>query len=287
MGSTRIAILIVAAVCSVGLAFLVLNMMGSKKPPPVVVASAPIEQPMTRVLVAKRDLKVGERLDPSVLSWLAWPAKAVNPAFITDGAARNGAAGVVQAIEAASTNTPALQSVSGAIVREPLLANEPVIQRKLVRGGEGGFMSVMLDPGMRAFGVPVTVESAAGGFILPGDHVDVLLNEKITVKGPKEDTSSMAVAKVLMRNLRVLAIDQQTEPAKGAAAMVGAVATLAVPEQDVAMLAAAKGQGELILSLRSYTDSSGPSGRAVSAAHGTDLVRVIRSGDASEVRVAQ
>jgi len=289
MGSTRIAILIVAAVCSVGLAFLVLNMMGAKKtPPPAQAIAAPIDtRPMSRVLVAKRDLKVGERVEPSLLAWQPWPQEAVNAAFITDGVARTGAAGVVQALENATPGNVALQVVEGAIVREPILAQEPIIQRKLVRGGEGGFMSVMLQPGMRAMGVPVTVETGAGGFILPGDHVDVILNQKVQVE-QKEGAANVAVSKLVMRNLRVLAIDQATEPAKGANALVGAVATLEVPAEDTEILAAAKTQGELMLSLRAYTDSAGAGGRAYSQASGaTDQVRVYRSGEPTDVRVAQ
>lgn len=290
MGSTRIAILIVAAVCSVGLAFLVLSMMGSKKaPPPVVVAAAPVaERPMARVLVAQRDLKVGERLEPSMLAWQAWPPEAVNETFITDGAARTGAAGATQkAMETVGVGAEAMQAVEGAIVREAILAKEPIVQRKLVRGGEGGFMSVLLQPGMRAMSIPVTVETGAGGFVLPNDRVDVVLNQKIEVQN-KEQSTNVAVSKVVMRNLRVLAIDQTTEPEKGAKSLVGAVATLEVPAEDVEVLAAAKGQGELLLSLRAYTDGSGSSGRAyASAAARSETVRVYRGGEPTDVRVTQ
>ncbi len=290
MGSTRIAILIVAAVCSVGLAFLVLSMMGGKKtPPPVAVAAAPaVERPMSRVLVAQRDLKIGERLEAGMLAWQAWPPEAVNEAFITDGAARSGAAGATQkALDSVGVGSPALQSVEGAIVREVILAHEPIIQRKLVRGGEGGFMSVLLQPGMRAMSIPVTVETGAGGFVLPNDRVDVVLNQKVEVQS-KDQSTSVAVSKVVMRNLRVLAIDQTTEPEKGAKSLVGAVATLEVPAEDVEILAAAKGQGELLLSLRAYTDGSGSAGRAyASAGARSETIRVYRGGEPTDVRVAQ
>ena len=288
MGSTRIAILIVAGLCSIGLAFLVFNMMGSKKSSaPAAVAAAAPSRPMSRVLVAKSDLKVGQRLEPDLLGWQPWPAEAVNPAYITDGVARQGAAGVVQALESVVPGNAALLSVEGAIVREPILAHEPIIQRKLVKGGEGGFMSVLLQPGMRAMGVPVTVETGAGGFVLPGDHVDVILNQKVNIQGDS-GAANVAVAKVIMRNLRVLAIDQTTEAAKGATSLVGAVATLEVPAQDSEVLAAAKGQGELMLTLRAYTDSAGQGGRASRAPSGaSDVVRVFRSSDSSDVRVAQ
>jgi pilus assembly protein CpaB len=290
MGPTRIAILIVAAVCSIGLAFLVVNMMGHKPAPPAPVAVA--DKPMARVLVAQRDLKVGERVSPDMLGWQAWPPEAVNETFITDGAARTGAAGVAsKVLETVGPGSPAVQSVEGSIVREPILAHEPILQRKLVRGGQGGFMSVMLQPGMRAMSIPVTVESGAGGFILPNDRVDVILNQKVDVKN-KDDADgghsvSMAVSRTVLRNLRVLAIDQTTEPAKGAVSIVGAVATLEVPAADAELLASAKTQGDLMLSLRAYTDGAGAPGRAVPAATRTDTVRVYRGGTPTDVMVQQ
>jgi pilus assembly protein CpaB len=292
MGPTRIIILIVAAVCSIGLAFLVVNMMGPKAPPPVRVAATPVEKPMSRVLVAQRDLKVGERVSADMLGWQPWPPEAVNESFITDGVARTGAAGVAAKVIEAVGPSPALTAVEGSVIREPILAHEPIVQRKLVRGGQGGYMSVLLQPGMRAMSIPVTVESGAGGFVLPNDRVDVILNQKVDVKnkdasGGGSASASVAVSRTVMRNLRVLAIDQATEPAKGAVAIVGATATLEVPAADVEVLAAAKTQGDLMLTLRAYTDGAGASGRAQPIAARSNMVRVYRAGEPTDVMVQQ
>ena len=64
-----------------------------------------------------------------------------------------------------------------------------------------------------------------------------------------------------MRNLKVLAIDQQTRAGDDAQAVVGATATLEVGPQDAEALALAKAEGDLSLVLRSYADNAGPSGR--------------------------
>ena len=161
---------------------------------------------------------------------------------------------------------------------------EPVTERKIVRGGEGGYMAVVLQPGMRAMALPVTVETGAGGFILPGDRVDVLQNRRVDNPGGGGGAQE-TVATVIMRNLRVLAIDQTTEPQKDAKAMVGAVATLEVPAGDEEVMSRAKSQGDLVLALRSYADAGGPSGRG--AGGDNTRVRVWRAGQASEVTVAQ
>ncbi len=88
MGAVRIAIFAVAAIVAIVLAFLVRGMVAPKKPPaPVAVAAAAPVKPMANVLVASRDLPVGARLSSTDMSWQPWPVEALNPQFVTDGAA--------------------------------------------------------------------------------------------------------------------------------------------------------------------------------------------------------
>ena len=118
--------------------------------------------------------------------------------------------------------------------------------------------------------------TAAGGFILPGDRVDVLQSR------PMMDSKTFTT-QTLMRNLRVLAIDQKTQPDKDAQSIVGAVAVLEVPAADAEILAKGKAQGEMILSLRSYADLGGAASRGVAAQRAQVGLRVIRAGQTSEV----
>ena len=176
----------------------------------------------------------------------------------------------------------AMQALSGAIVREPILSGEPIVERKLVRGGQGGYMSVVLQPGMRAVSVPVTVESGAGGFILPGDRVDVVMTRKGDQGGGGGAGAPSAVADTVLRNVRVVAIDQRVEPDKNAKAIVGSTATLETPAGDVEMLLRSKAQGELSLVLRSYADLGGASGAMAARA---STIRIVRAGHISEATV--
>lgn len=291
MGAARLAIvLVIAAIAAVALALLVRSMTAAHKPAPVAAAPPPVvERPMTRVLVARRDLRVADRISSDNVGWQPWPSGSVNPAYITGGVSStdpNLAAKATNVVQNVARGDAALQALAGSLVREPILANEPITQGKLVRG-DGSFMAVKLPAGMRAMSIPVTAESDAGGFVLPGDRVDVVLS----LKGqPGADAASKgASSRLVMRNIKVLAIDQSTEPKAQQAAMVGSTATLEVPAADVDALARAKTQGDLILILRSYADASGPSGRvgSSSALDMGDVVRVYRSGQVSEVRVAR
>ena len=270
MGATRsIIIVAIAALCALVAALLVGKLMSHPaKPAPVVVAA----KPMAQVLVAQHDLAVGTNLSAGDLTWQPWPADSLNPSFITNGqpaqaAPAPGAAAVANNVTRAAASVvtnSAMDTLYGAIVREPILANEPVINSKLVRGGEGGFMAVVLHKNMQAIGVPITSATAAGGFILPGDRVDVLQSHQQEGGaspgnfGPRNSQ----VAQVLMRNVRVLAIDQATKAPKSSPSIIGAVATIEVPASDVNVIVKAKAQGEIILALRAYSDLSGPVGKA-------------------------
>lgn len=296
MSAVRLFILVIAAIAAIALAFVVRGAFAPKKPDATAAATAPTQAapaaaPMVKVLVASRDLPVGARLTAGDMSWQDWPAANLNAAFITDGqgpqTAPTGAAAVARKASDAANNMfggAALTSIVGAVVREPILSGEPIIARKIVKAGEGNYLSVVLTPGMRAIAVPVTVDSAAGGFIMPGDRVDVLLSRDNGDKG-------MVTATVL-RNLRVLAIDQAVEPAKDAKTIVGAVATLEVASGDAELMADAQAQakkgGSLILTLRAYTDAGAPAGSGGSGPGGPGrVVRVYRAGQASEVTVAR
>lgn len=285
MGVVRIAILASAALAAIVLAFVVRGMLSPAAPPPVALAEAPVARPMTRVLVAKRDLPIGTRLTQADMGWQEWPADALNAAYVTDGSAPAPAPDkpADKAIKTASqtandmiATAGPMQAFEGAIVKEPLLTGEPLVARKVVRAGRSGYMAVVIEPGMRAMAVPINAETAAGGFILPGDRVDVLQSREGKDGGGR-------ITETLMRNTRVLAIDQATVVGKDANAMVGAVATLEIPASDVEVLVRGKSQGEMHLALRSYADIGGGASRG--APSGADGLRVYRAGAVKEVAV--
>lgn len=335
MSAVRYVVLAVAAVSAVGLAVVVRGAIGSQ---PEAQAAAAVErpEPTVKVLVAARDLKVGERLSEADLTWQDWPAKAVNPAFFVDGEAPAGVTTIAAEADAAAkaaaekaakdkgdkpkkskdeeanaadkAASAAAELLSGArakqafvdsIVREPVMAGEPVLDRKLVRAGESGFMAVVLKPGMRAMAVPVKVETAAGGFVLPGDRVDVIVS--FEEKSQEEGGTDRMVSRTVLQNIRVLAVDQTTEPAKDAQAVVGATATLEIHSRDAESLALASARGDLSLALRSYADvdqASGGTGMRFDAPPRVSVaaapsgpqpgtVRLFRGGEASDVQVSR
>ena len=284
MGAVRIGIIALAALAAILLAFMVRGMIAPKKPVPVAASvAAPPPKPMAQVLVAKRDLPVGTRLTAMDLAWQPWPMDALNPNFVTDGAAPTpppqGAEKVAKKAARATQDlvmaSGPMQAFEGAMVKDAVARGEPITSRKVLRAGDSNYMAVVLLPGMRAMSVPINAETAAGGFILPGDRVDVL-QSRPSPEGKGFNTET------LMRNLRVLAIDQKPEAEKDARARVGAVAVLEVPAADTPILARGKAQGEMQLVLRSYADLGGGAVRG-GGQRGNTGMRLYRGGQMTEV----
>lgn len=302
MSPVRIAVVVSAALIgSIGLALFARSM--ATPPKAAVVAAAPVvtAPPMTRVLVAAHDLQPGDRLTKDDFTWQDWPKKGLNPDFVTDGPTPSAQAPLGDKLIGASTlkvrdtlaggAAGASADYIGAIVRSPMLRGEPLVPAKVVsRGKDAGVLAVTLNPGMRAMSVPMSAENAAGGFILPGDHVDVMQSRKVDLPfGAGQRFASGSI----LRNVRVLAVDQDTHASDKAPAKVGSTATLEVTPEQAEFLALSKSQGDLTLILRSYADIGGGSteGNGPSLGRGAGFapttVRVYRNGAPADVMVSR
>ena len=282
MGAARIMVIVVAFVAAIGVVLLLRGVVFDKKAP---ARQADMGQPMAQVLVAKRDLPIGTQLKAGDIGWQPWPAANINPAYMTNGAApapapQNPVKKAASVVQTAAVGAAPMESLYGAIVKEPILSGEPVLARKIVRGGQGGYMSVVLQPGMRAISMSVSIETSVAGWILPGDRVDVLQSQ---------DSDGGRITRVVLQNIRVLAIDQKVEPDKDSKTAIGGVATLEATPAAAAVLIDAKAQGKpLYLALRSYADLGGPSGVGPEALRAKPLaIKVYRTGQVSEVGATQ
>ena len=304
MKPARIVVICIAAVSAIGLALVVRAMGSSSNQPVAPAAAAQVEvRPMAKVLVAAKDLEPNKRLVEGDLAWKDWPADEVNPVFITDGSTpvpakpvaettAEKASNAVESVAKAATDMAgpgAKSDYIGSVVREPILAGEPIVARKIVRAGDSGYMAAYLEPGMRAMAVAVSTETAAGGFILPGDRVDVIVTVELQ-NNPSSDRPDgpKFASQIVLQNVKVLAVDQSTRAEDDQQAVVGATATLEVSPRDTEALALAKAAGTLSLVLRSYADTAGPSGRVGSTPRARPAsqpasVRIFRGSGEPEV----
>ena len=173
------------------------------------------------VVVAKQALRFGTELNASMLQEVPWPSNAVP----------SGAYAKVQDI------------VSGGrrVVLSAIEANEPVLALKITGPGQRATLSALVKPGMKAVTIRVNDVEGVCGFVLPGDHVDVVLTRQVE-KGN-------ATTQVVLQNTRVLAVDQ-TADERAAKATVAKSITLEVDTIDAQKLWLASSVGSLSLLLR-------------------------------------
>jgi pilus assembly protein CpaB len=211
---------------------------GSKPPPPPPVVQAPPLETV-EVLVAKTDLSRGEVIGDQDIGWQTWPAAAANANFIKKG-----------------ERPDAMHDFVGAIVRVAMVAGDPIRDPYVVMAKGSGFMAAVLSKGMRAVSVDIAPDTGAGGFILPDDRVDVLVTHRDKA-AEKATGVEKFVSDTILRNVRVLAIDQTIEEKNGTKSVIGKTATLELNEQQAETLSLSKQLGTISLTLRSILDAQG------------------------------
>jgi pilus assembly protein CpaB len=237
MNKTRLAVLAVA-IGSAGLAiYMAKGLVGRKS---TQVETVEVTKFSTvDVLVATKDLQMGEKLIGGSIGWQSWPKKMVSGLMITSEA-----------------QPDAKTKYETARARSAIFEGEPILDKKLVMPDENGFMSAILPKGMRAISVTVSAETGAGGFILPNDRVDVLLTRKVDDGSTQKGASSETV----LTNVRVLAIDQTFRP-KGDEdkeyVVADKTATLELDPRQTEVISMAQDIGQLSLTLRSIRENDG------------------------------
>ena len=93
-------------------------------------------------------------------------------------------------------------------------------------------MAAILPSGMRAVSTTISPETGAGGFILPNDHVDVILTERDR-EAEKATGAEVQISETILSNVRVLAIDQTRRGKNGQKVVVGKTATLELTPHQV------------------------------------------------------
>ena len=196
-------------------------------------------KPTVDILVAAKRLETGARLKAEDVRWKAVNEDAVFPGSI------------------AKSSEPDLKSLSvyGSPVRRPIEAGEPITRQALIADvkAAGNYMAANLKPGMRAVGIAVKADSAVGGFLSPGDRVDVILGYTVRFTAATRDAGSALVSRnasqTIISNVRVMGVDQTSSEEDRQAKVVKTV-TIEVTREQAEMLVLAKDMGKLTLVLR-------------------------------------
>lgn len=230
----------------------------------------------TQVLTVAEPMNKGQRVRNGDLKWIDWPTEVLTPALIVN--------------DPAADMSP-MEALAGALVREPLTPGDPLVMSRFIRAGDAGIMAALLSPGMRAVTVRISVDTAAGGFIQPGDKVDIILQEIIQPDGQfGSSTQAKFIASTIFQNVTVLAIDQSfSNNPEGGAAIPGSTATLELSPGDAERITVAQARGDLSLVLRGFSGSGARAPTRASKTSETDKnippLTIYRSGAAQSVAV--
>lgn len=263
MKPSRIVLLLIALIAGGLAAYLATRGSGSAPDVQQVVVQQPAA-PAAQVLVAKEAVGVGQRLSATTVEWQPWPQSAVRPEYITI---------------AKTPDAPA--KMSGTVARFEIFPGEPISDAKLAHSDQG-FLSAVLDPGMRGVSVTISAASGSGGFIIPNDRVDVVVTD---------NTTGQTASRVILSDVKVLAIGTRlgqsgttgspadpTDP-KSQIFTSDSIATLELTPAQAETLITATATGKISLVLRSVADF-GKSGPVVedTVTGSNSTVRIIRFG---------
>ena len=247
MQARKVILLTLALMIGVG-TYMVLR--SSEQAAPV----AEVQVKTTEILAASRDLPTGTILKESDMKWIPWAATADTTKLYVKGTADMG-------------------TLIGAVLREGLRNDEPLIVGRVVQAHEQGFLAAVLTPGMRAISLALTPSAGVSGFIFPGDRVDVILTHTFSRKDVSE-LSERFVSETVITNARVLALDQKSDN-QSVEPKVATTATLEVTPKQAEKLALAadlvggpggSGRGAISLALRSLaTDTESSVGTSTPA----------------------
>lgn len=175
----------------------------------------------TPVVVASKKIPFGQKIEGAHVKAIAMPVESVPKGVF---------------------NEPA--EVEGLVAKQALLPGEILFQERVAEHLDGSTLASIVSPNMRAVTVRVNDVIGVGGFLLPGNHVDVLSARKINKR---------VTTKTLLQNIKVLAVDQKASPDKNEPAIVRAVTLETSPKQSE-ILVKAREEGSLQLTLRNPLD---------------------------------
>lgn len=180
----------------------------------------------TTVVVATRDLDLGQPLQPSMLQEIAWPT----------GSEPVGAYREAKKLE-------------GRVVRTSIFKGEPVLEPKLAPVGTKGGLDSIIKEGNRAMTVRVNEVVGVAGFLVPGSYVDLLVNIQENRSGGRPGT----ISKIVLERILVLAVAQEANRDETKPKVVNAV-TLEVTPEQAEKIDLARNVGTLSLVLRNQVD---------------------------------
>ncbi|MGN6466681.1 MAG: Flp pilus assembly protein CpaB [Rhizobiaceae bacterium] len=215
------------------------------------------------IVVAKSPLRFGMKLERTALAEIPW----------AENALPKGAFGTVDE----------LLKDGERVVLSPIDANEPVLLAELSGPNGRATLSNLLTPGMRAVTIKTDEIAGVGGFVTPGDRVDVVLTRNAgdieeVKKNATGASGSNIATEVVIEAAKVLSVGQAADE-RATTPKVADSVTLEVTPEGAQKIALARNIGKLSLSLRSARQAGDEaSGMTTISAFGGSVASKVAAG---------
>jgi len=198
----------------------------------------------TSVVVAALPIARGAALQPALLKVVEYPQASVPAGAF---------ASVNQLAGAGGTQRFALRD---------LTPDEPILPAEVSGPGGRLTLSSVIAPGMQAIAIRTSDVEGVGGFVLPGDQVDVLLTRSI---GSTSGGQNNSVTQIVAQNVRVMGVDQSDNDEANKPQVAKSI-TLEVTPPQAQAIALGESVGVLSLALRHVSDAQVLAQRATTVA---------------------
>lgn len=218
MNSRTLVLIGLSLILGLGAAFMANNWLSAR-------LNAAPDDNMKNVVVATLEIPFGQMVEPQHVTLVRMPKGTVpDDAF------------------------DATDKVVGKIATFAMLRGDIVRGARLAEHLGGSTLASLIATDKRAISVRVDDVVGVGGFLLPGNRVDVLVAKKL------EGGGNNAQSETILEDLRVLAVDQTASTDKTQPVVVRAV-TLEMTPEETEILVKAQTEGKLQLALRNPLDN--------------------------------
>lgn len=241
---------LIAAIVFAAVAAVVVLRMSAKEETTAVTVTTNTQQPLktANIYVAAVPIPIGSTISQEMVGIQPWPEHLVLEGFIRADSGTN---------------------IIGMVARAAFQGQEPLLSSKLANPNDPNFLAGALPRGMRVLTVQTNEIEGVGGFVFPGDRVDVMLTHQISRwVMPPGATSAAAqvqpreevepITETLLTNVMVLAVDQRAASSnttdKNGNLIIPRSVSLMVSPGDAQRVRLAAQKGTLTLALRSLQD---------------------------------
>jgi len=214
--TTATVIAVVALFLASIAAYMVYNYLNTKEQ-----ETAKAKTEVQPVVIAAADIPFGSKLQAAQMKTTDWPKTSLPVG--------------------SSSDTKALE---GRLAVTNIKTGSPIIEDSLAPvSAETGVLSYIIPPGHRAITVAVNEVVGVAGFVLPMSIVDVIA----TLNNPYITSGESRISKIVLQNVKVLAVGQILEEKEGKPVTVPTVTLDVTPEQAEKLALASENKVQLIL----------------------------------------